>query len=81
MGKEKIVIDTLTEILGSKKVQRFLCGTYEDGDVRSLPDALKDEIRSPKQRHKKKNKKMTYEDYYRKRHKKKKKKKNKGYLE
>lgn len=67
MGKEKIVIDTIVGItdglLGSEKVQKFLCGHYSDGSPRSLPDALNDELYSPQQKKnknkndKKKNKK------------------------
>ena len=54
MGKEKAIIDTvigITEsLLGSDKVQKFLCGQYSDGTPRSLPDALNDELYSPKQK-------------------------------
>lgn len=54
MGKEKIVIDTVVGItdglLGSEKVQKFLCGKYSDGTPRSLPDALNDELYSPQQK-------------------------------
>lgn len=69
MGKEKIIVDAVVsgaeQLLKSKKVQKFLCGSYADGTPRSLPDALNDELLSPKQRqnkkalkkHKKKNKK------------------------
>ena len=70
MGKEKIIVDTILSVtdglLGSEKVQTFLCGKYSDGTPRSLPDALNDELYSPKQ---KKNKKHNDE---------KKKKKKKG---
>ena len=54
MGKEQIIIDTVVGIadglLGSEKVQKFLCGHYSDGSPRSLPDALNDELYSPKQK-------------------------------
>ena len=77
MSKKDVVIETVTEIMGSKGVQKFLLGTYSDGKPRSLPDALKDEIRSPKQRMKKK--KVTYDDLYKKKNKKKKKKRKNSY--
>lgn len=74
MEKGKVVVDTVLEIadglLGSAKVQSFLCGKYSDGTPRSLPDALNDELYSPQQ---KKNKKKNDE----KKKGKKKKKKNK----
>lgn len=54
MEKGKIIVDTVLGVtdglLGSKKVQTFLCGTYSDGTPRSLPDALNDEIYSPQQK-------------------------------
>ena len=65
MDKIKAAIAVTTGILGNESVQKFLCGSYSDGSARSLPDALGDELYSPKQ---KKVKKMS---------KKKKKKKNK----
>ena len=74
MGKGKLIVDTVLTVadglLGSEKVQTFLCGKYSDGTPRSLPDALNDELYSPQQKknkahndkkkkkkHKKKNKK------------------------
>ena len=79
MGKEKIIVDTILSVtdglLGSEKVQTFLCGQYSDGTPRSLPDALNDELYSPQQ---KKNKKKNDEKKKKKKGKKKKnKKKNK----
>lgn len=37
-------------LLSTKKCRRFLFGTYSDGTVRSLTDALNDEYRSPEDR-------------------------------
>lgn len=77
MGKGKIVVDTVLAItdglIGSEKVQTFLCGKYSDGTPRSLPDALNDELYSPQQKkNQNKNKKK------KKNKKKNKKKKNKN---
>ena len=44
------VISVVNELAGSEKVQTFLCGKYSDGTPRSLPDALNDELYSPKQK-------------------------------
>jgi translation elongation factor EF-G len=75
MSKEKIIIDTVVGItdglLGSEKVQKFLCGKYSDGTPRSLPDALNDKLYSPEQ---KKNKKKNDKKKKKKKHGKKKKK-------
>ena len=77
MGKEKIIVDTLLNVadglLGSEKVQSFLCGQYSDGTPRSLPDALNDELYSPQQ---KKNKNKNDQKKKGKKKKKKNKKKN-----
>ena len=77
MGKEKIIVDTIVSVtnglLGSEKVQTFLCGKYSDGTPRSLPDALNDELYSPKQ----KKVKAHNDDEKKKKKKKGKKKKNK----
>mgnify|MGYP003496773446 CR=1 FL=1 len=58
MSKEKVIVDAIVsgteQLLKSKKVQKFLCGSYSDGSPRSLPDALNDELLSPKQRQNKK---------------------------
>ena len=76
MGKEKIIVDTILSVtdglLGSEKVQTFLCGKYSDGSPRSLPDALNDELYSPKQ------KKIKEQNESKKKKKKKKGKKNKN---
>lgn len=58
MGKKKInqvanVIDTVLAVCTTEKVQKLLCGTYSDGEVRSVPDALNGEVYSPKQKAKK----------------------------
>ena len=77
--KEKIIIETavglVNGLLGSEKVQTFLCGQYSDGTPRSLPDALNDELYSPKQ---KKNKKKNDKEKKKKKKKKKKGKKKKN---
>ena len=44
------VLKVTDGLLGSEKVQSFLCGRYSDGTPRSLPDALNDELYSPKQK-------------------------------
>ena len=78
MSKAKTIVDTVLNVtdslLGSEKVQTFLCGTYSDGTPRSLPDALNDELYSPKQ---KKNKAKNDKKKKKKKHKKKKKNKAK----
>ena len=54
MEKGKAIVDTVLKvtdsILGSEKIQTFLCGKYSDGTPRSLPDALNDELYSPQQK-------------------------------
>ena len=54
MAKGKEIVDTIlmvtNELIGSEKVQTFLCGKYSDGTPRSLPDALNDELYSPQQK-------------------------------
>lgn len=62
MGKKKMnqianVVDTVLTVCTTEKVQKLLCGTYSDGEVRSVPDALNGEIFSPKQKAKKHKKK------------------------
>lgn len=69
------VLGVADGLLGSEKVQTFLCGKYSDGTPRSLPDALKDELYSPQQK-KNKNK----HDKKKKKGKKKKKNKQKDYI-
>lgn len=44
-------------ILESDKIQKFLCGEYDDGTARNLPDALNGIRESPKSKKKKKKKK------------------------
>lgn len=69
MDKIKAAIAVTTGILGNESVQKFLCGSYSDGSARSLPDALGDELYSPKQKRvkkmskKKKKKKNKKKDY------------------
>ena len=43
-------------ILESNKIQKFLCGEYDDGTARSLPDALNGVTKPPKSKKKKKKK-------------------------
>ena len=38
------------EIVGNGDVQKMFLGTYSDGTVRSIPDAIDGEIYSPKQK-------------------------------
>ena len=52
MSKVKMIVDTSVAIVdklaGSENVKKFLCGTYEDGTARTLPDCLNNETMSPK---------------------------------
>lgn len=64
---KKILLDTgiliCKTVLESNKMQKFLCGEYEDGTARSLPDALDGITKPPKSKKKKKknkNKKKRY---------------------
>lgn len=54
--KTKTIIDTIVSIftsLGSNDdFKGFICGTYADGEPRSIPDAINNEILSPKQKQK-----------------------------
>ena len=60
-GKAKAVVDivvsAVTTLAGDDNVQKFVCGTYSDGKTRSIPDAFKGEVYSPKQKGKSKKKK------------------------
>lgn len=50
----KVVIETIvhaaSENVSTKKLQKTLCGEYEDGSTRNVIDAVNGEIFSPKQR-------------------------------
>lgn len=59
MGKKKtnttmiaVAVDAAARLLSSKDVQKKILGTYSNGKVRSLADALEGEFLSPKQREK-----------------------------
>ena len=60
-----------TFILGNKKLQKIVCGTYSNGKPRSISDAIHGEIVDPK------DKKMKVYKYMEKQEKKKKKNKKK----
>ena len=49
-------------VMESEKMRKFLCGEYEDGTARSLPDAL-DGVTIPPKKKKKKNKKKSEKRY------------------
>lgn len=62
MSKSSLIIETISAIaevtLGNKDVKASLFGEYSDGSPRNLPDAIRGEILSPKQKlHSKKKKK------------------------
>lgn len=84
-SKLEVGIAVVERALKSDAIGKFLCGEYTDGSVRSIPDAIRGEEESPKDRRKrakKKNKRKGYgfEGFYveeEKKHKKKKKKKKK----
>lgn len=64
MSKTDLVIDAMFNVAEralNGEVGRFLCGEYLDGTIRSVPDALSGEMRSPKQR-KKDAKKAVYQE-------------------
>lgn len=61
-------------ILGNKKLQKILCGTYSNGKIRSFSDAIHGEIVDPRD---KKLKVYKYMEKQEKKKKKNKKKKNK----
>ncbi len=48
----KSAVDYGKEIITDKSLQKTFLGTYSDGTPRSLPDALKGEVISPKQKEK-----------------------------
>ena len=67
MSKTDLVIDAMFNVAEralNGEVGRFLCGEYLDGTIRSVPDALSGEMRSPKQRKKdaKKAKEAVYQE-------------------
>ncbi len=45
------------QVVKSNAFQKMLCGTYSNGEARSIPDALNGEIYSPEERAKKDKKK------------------------
>lgn len=86
MGKKKekkstdiaAMLKVLSNVAMSEKGQSFICGTYSDGEPRSVIDAVRDEYISPGDRarwDKKKRKKKKQKEKYRKSSGKKKKKK------
>jgi hypothetical protein len=55
-GKIKVIAEVagaVGAILSDEKVQKRILGEYSDGRIRSIPDAINDEILSPKQKQKK----------------------------
>lgn len=64
MSKSKLIIDTSVSLIeslaSSENVQKMLFGEYSDGRPRSLPDALNNELYSPKQKKHKKDKKKKH---------------------
>lgn len=53
MGKLEnlgLILDAVETVASSKVGQRLICGTYSDGNPRSVVDAWRDEIISPKDR-------------------------------
>lgn len=53
MGKQKLDLEMLSivrDFIKSSGGQKFICGTYSNGKPRSVVDALRDEIISPKDR-------------------------------
>lgn len=52
-----IVVNTVKSLASDNDVQKALCGTYADGKTRSIPDAIKGEVYSSKQKAKAKKKK------------------------
>lgn len=52
-----IIVSAITAVADNDNVQKMVCGTYSDGKTRSIPDAVKGEVYSPKQKGKAKKKK------------------------
>lgn len=46
------IITVLTTLGSNDSFKGFVCGTYADGEPRSIPDAINNEILSPKQKQK-----------------------------
>ena len=53
----KLVVDTTLKVAETDAFKSMMFGEYSDGTPRSLPDALKEEAYSPKQKAKQKKKK------------------------
>lgn len=64
------IVEVTSALAGNKEIKSMLCGEYCDGEPRSIPDAIRGEVLSPKQKKKVKD--------YKKAKKKKRKKKKKG---
>ena len=47
-----VVVSAAKELIKDEEVVKFVCGTYADGDGRSVVDAVKGEYISPKQKKK-----------------------------
>ena len=54
-------LSSIYKIAKEDNVQKIVCGTYSDGETRSIPDAFKGEVYSPKQKGKAKKKKKKKE--------------------
>lgn len=61
-SKAKDVLDVVINLLTSENSQKFLCGTYSNGDTRSLADAIQGEFISPEDRAKWEKKKKDKKD-------------------
>lgn len=79
LNKIELGLTVLELALGSKTINKCLCGEYTDGTTRSIPDAIRGESKSPKQKRKEEKRQQEYEEWlYSDKPKKKKKKKKKG---
>ena len=82
MNKVDLAISVVETALKSKTIGKYLCGQYTDGKIRSIPDAIHGETKSPKQKKKEEKEKRDYEEWKsggkKKKKKKKKHKKKKG---
>lgn len=56
MADKKIIVETVIavseKLLSNDKVKSIIFGTYSDGTPRSIPDAINNELYSPKQKKK-----------------------------
>lgn len=55
-------VNAIIDVVTNEKLQKTFLGTYDDGSIRSVPDAVNNVTKSPKAREKKKKKRKKLKD-------------------